>query len=156
MPDRIQIDGLNELRRTLKAMGDAEGTNEVKAAGKKAAEIVAPAAKGRASSKLEQRAALTLKPAAVATGGGLRFGGGRGVAVHRGDEQRSGDCERPHLTRAGMISRSSTPRPWSEERTPVSTGWSSSLEAAGATALTIFLSVAAGMVMVVVMLFSLS
>lgn len=69
------------MRRTLKAMGDAEGTNEVKAAGKKAAEIVAPAAKGRASSKLEQRAALTLKPAAVATGGGLRFGGGFAAAM---------------------------------------------------------------------------
>jgi len=82
MPDRIQVDGLNELRRTLKALGDSEGAKEIKSAGRKvAAEIVIPAAKGRASTKLEQRAAQTLKPASVSAGGGLRFGGGFGGAM---------------------------------------------------------------------------
>lgn len=81
MPDRIEVEGLNELRRTLKALGDSEGAKEIKAAGKKvAAEIVIPAAKGNASTKLEQRAADTLKAAAVSTGGGLRFGGGFAAA----------------------------------------------------------------------------
>lgn len=73
----VQLPGLEELQRALKGLRDADATKQVRAAGKKiAADIVIPAARGRATTRLQRRAAETLKPSTVGTGSAVRFGAG--------------------------------------------------------------------------------
>lgn len=77
MPDQVQVEGLNELRKALKQLGDVEATKEFKQAGYNAmANVLVPAAQGRASTAGQTRALETLRPAKVVTGGAVRFGRG--------------------------------------------------------------------------------
>lgn len=94
MPDRIVVEGLREVRKGIKAVGDAEGTRELKDAGWRVAnDIVVPGAQGRAGgvahhstgrSASFSRAAGTLRAARLSTGAGVRFG--RGLAWAMGSE----------------------------------------------------------------------
>ena len=76
----IAVQGLDELRRELKKL---DLTDDLKQANYDAAELVVRSAQSRASSKLERKAARSLKPSraaakAVVTGGGAKapfFGG---------------------------------------------------------------------------------
>lgn len=91
MPDRIEVKGLREVRRGLKATGNAEGTRQLKAAGRKVAEdVVIPAARSKAGgvshhstgrSAMFSRAAGTLRPASTALGAAVRYGGGLPFAM---------------------------------------------------------------------------
>lgn len=79
MPDRIVVDGLKELRAALKALGDAEGTSQLKRAGQHVVtEIVIPGAQSRAGGlgRMQARAAATLRPASVGNGAAVRYGAG--------------------------------------------------------------------------------
>jgi hypothetical protein len=83
MPDPIVVKGLTELRAALKELKDIEGKKEFKAAGYDiAANVVSPKAKGTAAGlgPMWAKAAETLRPAKIATGGGIRFGSGFGGA----------------------------------------------------------------------------
>jgi len=83
MPDdRIRIEGLNETRAAVKRLADPEKTRQYKAVGFTIArDVVIPAAKGKASNRLERRAAGTLKPVRTVTGGAVRLGGGFPAAL---------------------------------------------------------------------------
>lgn len=84
MPERIGVEGVTELRKALKELGDATSTREFKLAGyNAAAEIVVPRAQGRAAAfgRMQSKAAATLKASKVATGGAVRFGGGFPAAM---------------------------------------------------------------------------
>ncbi len=77
MPDRVEIEGLSELRSALRKLGSIERSKEFKEGGYRAGnEVIVPGAQGRASSPLERRAAATLRAARVASGGAVRFGAG--------------------------------------------------------------------------------
>jgi hypothetical protein len=77
--DPIAVEGLDELRKGLKALGDVEASREYKLAGyNAAAEVVIPRAQGRAGAlgRMQARAAASLKPARSVAGGAVRYGGG--------------------------------------------------------------------------------
>lgn len=77
MPDRVHIEGLDELRAELRRIGSVEDSKEFKNAGYRVgAELVIPEAQAAASTPLMARAAATMAAARVATGGAIRFGGG--------------------------------------------------------------------------------
>ena len=86
MPSQIRVEGLKELRRSLKAVGDVEGSREYRLAGKTTAEtIVIPGARARAAgishhrtgrSAMFEKAAGDLRPATLAVGAGVRMGRG--------------------------------------------------------------------------------
>jgi hypothetical protein len=86
VPNQIRVEGLKELRRSLKAVGDVEGSREYRLAGKTTAEtIVIPGARARAAgishhrtgrSAMFERAAGDLRPATLAVGAGVRMGRG--------------------------------------------------------------------------------
>lgn len=77
MPEGIVVEGLKELRKAVKELGDVDATREYKAAGYNAmANVLVPAAVGRASDAMHARALQTLRPVKVATGGAVRFGKG--------------------------------------------------------------------------------
>ena len=87
MPESIAVEGLDELRRSLKIAGGIEATREFKTAGyAAAAEVVIPRAKARAAGlgKMQAKAADTLRPANTVTGGAVRFG--RGFPASMGAE----------------------------------------------------------------------
>lgn len=76
MTGQIKVEGLPELRKAVKELGDVATTREFKAAGYDVAnEVVIPRAQSRAGGlgRMYVRAADTLKAARIATGGGIRL-----------------------------------------------------------------------------------
>lgn len=73
----VAVEGLAELQRALKAMGDVESSREVRAAGKEAATYVAGEARGTATSLggVAAHVAPSIKASAGATNAGVSFGG---------------------------------------------------------------------------------
>ena len=79
MPDGIEFNGFKETRARLKKIGDVERTREYKLANAQIVDdIVIPAARANASTKLERKAARTLVSVRTDTGGAVRIGGGKG------------------------------------------------------------------------------
>ena len=77
MPGAIEFEGFDETRKAIQRLGDIEKSKQFKAAGFEVAQdIVIPAAKAKASTRLERRAASTLKALKVNTGGAVRLGEG--------------------------------------------------------------------------------
>ena len=77
MPDGIEFEGLKETREALKKLGNVEKTRAYKLAGYEIArDVVIPAAQGKASRRMERRAAATLKAKKVSTGGAVELGKG--------------------------------------------------------------------------------
>lgn len=91
MPQAIQVEGLRDLQRALKATGDVTGQREFRQAGKKVSEqIVIPGARSAAGgvshhrtgrSSMFVRAAETLKSTTVAAGAAVRYGRGLPYAM---------------------------------------------------------------------------
>jgi hypothetical protein len=93
MPERIEIEGLKAAQKKLKQLGDIERTRQYKVANAKIAEdVVIPAAKAKASTRMEQRAADTLVPVKSVSGGAVRLG--RGFAGALGAEFGAGRNQR--------------------------------------------------------------
>lgn len=77
MAEPVQFDGFDEARRRLKKLDDVEKTREYKTANWQIAnDVVLPAAKANASTRMERRAAGTLVAVRTAAGGSVRLGGG--------------------------------------------------------------------------------
>lgn len=77
MPERVAVEGLDELRAALRKLGSVERSKEFKEGGYRAGnEVIVPGAQQRARTPLEQRAAETVKAARVGSGGAVRFGAG--------------------------------------------------------------------------------
>lgn len=77
MPEPIGWEGLNELRAKLKKIGDVDKSRQYKLAGFEVArDIVIPAAKANAATRMERRAAGTLEPLKTESGGAVRLGKG--------------------------------------------------------------------------------
>ena len=75
MTERINIEGLKATQKKLKQLGDVEKTRQYKLENAKIAdEVVIPAAKAKASTRMEQRAAGTLVAVKTASGGAVRLG----------------------------------------------------------------------------------
>lgn len=90
MEPTVQVSGLKELRRDLRKLGTPDQMKELKAANATVANIIVNAARGQASTRMQQRAAATLRVsnsvyAAVRFGTGFRgamgaeFGAARGM-----------------------------------------------------------------------------
>jgi hypothetical protein len=111
VPERIIVEGLDELRKALKALGDMDSTKEFKAAGYTIMERVAAEAKGRAAGlgRMQARAGASIKPARVATGGAVRFGGG--VPWAMGSEFGAGQGV-PRNTARGTVAGWNQFMPW--------------------------------------------
>lgn len=77
MASLIQIEGLKEVRAAVKELKDLDTSREFKAAGVKVAAMVTVKAQGKAAGlgKMQAKAATTIRPASVATGSAVRFGG---------------------------------------------------------------------------------
>jgi len=77
MAEQVEVKGLKELRKAVKDLKDVDATREFKQAGYDAmANVLVPAAVGKASSAMHARALATLRPAKTVTGGAVRFGAG--------------------------------------------------------------------------------
>lgn len=82
MPEPIEFEGLKELRAAVKAMEDVEKTRQFKLAGYDiAVDVVIPAAKANANTKLLGKAMGTLEPVRTDTGGAVRLGKGFPAAM---------------------------------------------------------------------------
>lgn len=102
MPDKIAIEGINEVRRALKELGDINNVREFKLAGYKAgAEVVIPRAQARAAGigKMQTKAAATLTSVSTVTGGAVRFG--KGFPASMGAEFGAGRDELRNVKRSG-------------------------------------------------------
>jgi hypothetical protein len=77
MADPVSFDGFDEAKRALAKLGDPEKSRAYKTANYDIAkEVVIPAARRNASTKLERRAAQTLEAVRTAAGGSVRLGKG--------------------------------------------------------------------------------
>jgi hypothetical protein len=77
MPEPVRLEGLKETRARLKELGDADKSKQFKQIGYDIGEqVIIPTAKGYASTRMERRAANTLKPMMTSTGGAVSYGGG--------------------------------------------------------------------------------
>lgn len=118
MPEKITVTGIKEAVALVKAVGNVDDSKEFKAAGRKiTTDIVIPHAQGRAGGlgALQARAARDIRPATIAKGAALRFGGWAGDMgaefgathnlprnTHRGTI-RGWNEFRPHLGRTGYF-----------------------------------------------------
>ena len=75
--DTVKVAGLSELRKELKRLDEATLIDELKDANYEVAELVRKEAVGRASTKMEQRAADSLKSARQAARAQLSGGGAK-------------------------------------------------------------------------------
>ena len=96
MPDAVEYDGFDEARRALKRLEDVERTRQYKVANREIAnDVVIPAARANASTKMERRAASTL----AATGdGAVRLGKGfpGALGAEFGADRNQRRLGRPH------------------------------------------------------------
>lgn len=82
MADPVGYDGFDEARRALKKMQDPEKSREYKQANFDIAnEVVIPAARANASTRLQRRAAGTLVAVRTESGGSVRLGQGFPAAL---------------------------------------------------------------------------
>lgn len=73
--DSIRVDGLDGFRKELRKLDDAGLIEELKQANADVAELVIRSAKSRASTRMEQRAASTLKARRAQRAAEVSFGG---------------------------------------------------------------------------------
>lgn len=82
MAEWVEFEGFDEARKALAKLGDVDKTREYKVAGFEIAnEIVLPAARANASTRLERRAAQSLQAVSLASGGAVRLGKGFPAAL---------------------------------------------------------------------------
>lgn len=105
MPRHVEFEGLTEIRRALEQLGEFDTSAQFKAAGfAVASEIVIPAAKGKARTRMQRRAADTLKAAKISTGAAVKFGSGFPAAMGAefGAYRNQRRLGRPHGTVANV------------------------------------------------------
>lgn len=73
--DSIRVDGLDGFRKELRKLDDAGLIDELKEANADVAELVVRVARARASTRMEQRAASTLKARRAQRAAEVSFGG---------------------------------------------------------------------------------
>lgn len=71
----VEVQGLRELNRSLKKLGDLDSLAEYKKVSREVAQLVIRSAKGKASTAMEKSAAATLKPSVGVRGVGIKLGG---------------------------------------------------------------------------------
>lgn len=113
MPDGVEFEGFDEFRRALKKIEDPEKTRAYKVASAEVADLVIAAAKDKASTRMERRAAATLVPVLSAAGGAVRLGGGfeGAFGAEFGADRNQRRQGRPHGTPA-VVAGWNQFKPW--------------------------------------------